>query len=46
LVRGIKKGADGEDVYDCLQTGRNGSKSSQPLPSSPFTCQYTNIYVY
>jgi regulator of replication initiation timing len=28
VVVGVKKGEEGEDVYDCLQTGRNGSKSS------------------
>jgi regulator of replication initiation timing len=26
VIVGVKKGEDGEDVYDCLQTGRNGSK--------------------
>lgn len=26
IVRDVKKGEDGEDVYDCIQTGRNGSK--------------------
>jgi predicted nuclease with TOPRIM domain len=26
VIVGIKKGDEGEDVYDCLQTGRNGSK--------------------
>ncbi|ORY05817.1 chromosome segregation protein Csm1/Pcs1-domain-containing protein [Clohesyomyces aquaticus] len=25
IVRGVKKGGEGEDVYDCLQTGRNGT---------------------
>ncbi|KAF2464479.1 uncharacterized protein BDR25DRAFT_242357 [Lindgomyces ingoldianus] len=25
IVRGVKKGSEGEDVYDCLQTGRNGT---------------------
>lgn len=28
VIIGVKKGEGGEDVYDCLQTGRNGSKSS------------------
>jgi hypothetical protein len=27
VVLGMKKNDDDEDVYDCLQTGRNGSKS-------------------
>jgi chromosome segregation ATPase len=27
VIVGVKKGEEGEDVYDCLQTGRNGSKS-------------------
>jgi regulator of replication initiation timing len=31
MIRGIKKGEDGEDVYDCLQTGRNGSKYLVPI---------------
>jgi chromosome segregation protein Csm1/Pcs1 len=26
MVHGLKK-VDGEDVFDCIQTGRNGSKS-------------------
>ena len=26
LLRGVEKGAE-ENVYDCIQTGRNGSKS-------------------
>ncbi|KAF2181330.1 hypothetical protein K469DRAFT_713752 [Zopfia rhizophila CBS 207.26] len=25
IVRGVKKGEEGEDVYDCIQTGRNGT---------------------
>jgi septal ring factor EnvC (AmiA/AmiB activator) len=28
VVLGVKRNEDDEDVYDCLQTGRNGSKSS------------------
>jgi hypothetical protein len=35
VVLGVKKSEDDEDVYDCLQTGRNGSKSSFPPPNSP-----------
>lgn len=27
VIVGVKKNEDDEDVYDCLQTGRNGSKS-------------------
>lgn len=27
IVRGVKRGDD-EDIYDCIQTGRNGSKFS------------------
>lgn len=27
LVMGVKKSEEGDDVYDCIQTGRNGSKS-------------------
>jgi hypothetical protein len=27
VIVGVKKNGDDEDVYDCLQTGRNGSKS-------------------
>jgi len=26
VIVGVKKNEDDEDVYDCLQTGRNGSK--------------------
>jgi hypothetical protein len=29
IIRGVKRDADG-DVYDCIQTGRNGSKSFMP----------------
>lgn len=29
VIVGVKKNEDDEDVYDCLQTGRNGSKSMQ-----------------
>jgi hypothetical protein len=25
IILGVKKGEEGEDVYDCIQTGRNGS---------------------
>jgi regulator of replication initiation timing len=32
VIVGAKKGEDGEDVYDCLQTGRNGSKPSNSHP--------------
>lgn len=28
LVMGVKKSEDGNDVYDCIQTGRNGSELS------------------
>lgn len=28
VIVGVKKNEDDEDVYDCLQTGRNGSKST------------------
>jgi hypothetical protein len=28
VIVGLKKGEDGDDVYDCLQTGRNGSRLS------------------
>jgi hypothetical protein len=34
VVLGVKKNEDDEDVYDCLQTGRNGSKSSLSLSLS------------
>jgi chromosome segregation ATPase len=27
LVMGVKKSEEGDDVYDCIQTGRNGSES-------------------
>lgn len=33
VIVGVKKNEDDEDVYDCLQTGRNGSKS--PYAFSP-----------
>lgn len=31
IIRGVKR-KEGEDEYDCIQTGRNGSKSPTPLP--------------
>lgn len=34
IVRSVKRDAR-EDVYDCLQTGRNGSMSPPPPPFSP-----------
>lgn len=38
IVRGIKH-EGGEDVYDCIQTGRNGSKFSRaPRASSNGRC--------
>lgn len=30
VILGVKKNEDDEDVYDCLQTGRNGSKFTGP----------------
>lgn len=30
IIRDVKREAE-EDVYDCIQTGRNGSKSPGPL---------------
>ena len=30
VIVGVKKNEDDEDVYDCLQTGRNGSKYPPP----------------
>ena len=44
VVLGVKRSEDEEDVFDCLQTGRNGSKSPPiyaiplpiTLPTSPF----------
>lgn len=32
VVLGVKRTEDEEDVYDCLQTGRNGSKLNHPVP--------------
>jgi septal ring factor EnvC (AmiA/AmiB activator) len=26
IIRGVKRNDDGNDVFDCIQTGRNGSK--------------------
>lgn len=31
IMRGVERGVD-SDVYDCIQTGRNGSKSHPTLP--------------
>jgi regulator of replication initiation timing len=33
VVLGVKRSEDDEDIYDCLQTGRNGSKSLSPVSS-------------
>jgi len=40
VVLGVKRSEDEEDVFDCLQTGRNGSKSFPPStpPPSPSSC--------
>jgi hypothetical protein len=35
VILGMKRNDDEEDVYDCLQTGRNGSKSNPPLSPIP-----------
>jgi len=35
IIRGVKRNAEGEDEYDCIQTGRNGSKSSPSTPPPP-----------
>ena len=37
ILRGVERG-DQSDVYDCIQTGRNGSTSSSSLtsPLTPF----------
>lgn len=40
VVLGVKRSEDEEDVYDCLQTGRNGSKSHSPRA---FQLRITNI---
>ena len=39
IVRGVKKG-EGEDVYDCIQTGRNGSEFP-PLSINLFISNYS-----
>jgi regulator of replication initiation timing len=37
VIVGIKKNEDGEEVYDCLQTGRNGSEFFRASPPTfPF----------
>ena len=35
IIRGVKR-EDGEDIYDCIQTGRNGSKFAHHRPFSSF----------
>lgn len=37
VVLGMKRNEDEDDVYDCLQTGRNGSKSILYRPCSIFS---------
>ncbi len=37
IIRGVKRNAEGEDEYDCIQTGRNGSTYPHPPPSPPPT---------
>jgi chromosome segregation ATPase len=34
IIRGVKRDAE-EDVFDCIQTGRNGSKLNIPLEMFP-----------
>lgn len=36
IIRDVKREAE-DDVYDCIQTGRNGSKSLDPLSQSYIT---------
>lgn len=38
IIRGVKR-KEGEDEYDCIQTGRNGSK----YPPSPFTHSFSML---
>jgi regulator of replication initiation timing len=37
VIVGIKKNEDGEEVYDCLQTGRNGSEFLPTFPPLPLS---------
>jgi predicted ribosome quality control (RQC) complex YloA/Tae2 family protein len=36
IIRGVKREAD-DDIFDCIQTGRNGSKSLSPPDPQPDT---------
>ena len=39
ILRGVER-KDESDIYDCIQTGRNGSKCSLPPPTPrPQTCE-------
>ena len=43
ILRGVERGAE-SDIYDCIQTGRNGSKCSPPsLHPSPLPSLYSLI---
>ena len=44
IMRGVEKGTE-SDVYDCIQTGRNGSESPS-FSSQPFPLHYWIVYSY
>jgi len=39
VILGVKKNEDDGDVYDCLKTGRNGSKCPPETPHFPCLTQ-------
>jgi hypothetical protein len=42
IIRDVKR-EDGDDVYDCIQTGRNGSKWSQNVSGSELITNYQQL---
>ena len=46
LIVGVKKGEEGEDVYDCIQTGRNGSMYSWYQNMSPANILFPALHFH
>ncbi|KAF2805535.1 uncharacterized protein BDZ99DRAFT_395909 [Mytilinidion resinicola] len=46
IIRGVKKGEDNEDIYDCIQTGRNGTLHFHfTIPAHDGETAYDNVYL-
>ncbi|KAF2489304.1 hypothetical protein BU16DRAFT_519231 [Lophium mytilinum] len=44
IIRGVKKGDDDEDIFDCIQTGRNGTLHFHfTVPADDDDTEYNNV---